>query len=249
MQGLGSRRDRACRQRGDKSARYLPRVASGEAIAAFALSEPDAGSDVAALACRARADGDGYVLDGEKTWISNGGIADFYVRVRAHRAKRRASRGITRVHRRCRTRRASRSPSGSTSSRRIRSRACASAMPHSGVAAARRRGRGLQARDAHARHLSHVGRRCGAGLRPPRARRGAGARDARAACSAAFWPTCSLRRRSSRKWRPRSTPRRCSPIARRGCAIRGATRHARGGHGQDGGHRGRAAGHRRARCS
>src|SRR5205814_3881987 len=59
--------------------RYLPRVARGDAIAAFALSEPDAGSDVAALQCRARSDGDHYVVDGEKTWISNGGIADFYV--------------------------------------------------------------------------------------------------------------------------------------------------------------------------
>jgi len=58
--------------------RYLPRVASGEAIAAFALSESQAGSDVAAIRCRARRDGDFYVLDGEKTWISNGGIAEFY---------------------------------------------------------------------------------------------------------------------------------------------------------------------------
>jgi acyl-CoA dehydrogenase len=58
--------------------RYLPRVAAGEAIAAFALSESQAGSDVAALTCRARREGDHYVLDGEKTWISNGGIADFY---------------------------------------------------------------------------------------------------------------------------------------------------------------------------
>jgi acyl-CoA dehydrogenase len=54
-------------------------VARGEAIAAFALSEPDAGSDVAALSTAARLDGSHYVLDGEKTWISNGGIADFYV--------------------------------------------------------------------------------------------------------------------------------------------------------------------------
>jgi acyl-CoA dehydrogenase len=57
---------------------YLPRVAAGEAIAAFALSESDAGSDVAAIRCKALRDGDCYVLDGEKTWISNGGIADFY---------------------------------------------------------------------------------------------------------------------------------------------------------------------------
>jgi acyl-CoA dehydrogenase len=59
-------------------ARYLPRVAAGEAIAAFALSEAQAGSDAAAVQCSARLDGDCYVLDGEKTWISNGGIADFY---------------------------------------------------------------------------------------------------------------------------------------------------------------------------
>ena len=59
--------------------RYLPRVARGEAIAAFALSEPDAGSDVAAMSTTARREGDHWVLDGEKTWISNGGIADYYV--------------------------------------------------------------------------------------------------------------------------------------------------------------------------
>ncbi len=58
--------------------RYLPGVRSGDKIAAFALSEPDAGSDVAALTTTARLDGDGYVIDGVKTWISNGGIADFY---------------------------------------------------------------------------------------------------------------------------------------------------------------------------
>ena len=59
--------------------KFLPRVAAGEAIAALALSEPDAGSDVAALTTRARRDGAYWVLDGVKTWISNGGIADFYV--------------------------------------------------------------------------------------------------------------------------------------------------------------------------
>ena len=57
---------------------WLGRVAAGEAIAAFALSEKQAGSDVAALATSATRDGDSYVLNGEKTWISNGGIADVY---------------------------------------------------------------------------------------------------------------------------------------------------------------------------
>ncbi len=81
--------------------RYLPRVAAGKSIAAFALSEPDAGSDVAAIQCRATRDGDEYVLDGAKTWISNGGIADFYcVFARTSAAQRRAdgstlARGIS----------------------------------------------------------------------------------------------------------------------------------------------------------
>jgi acyl-CoA dehydrogenase len=58
--------------------RYLPRVVRGEALAAFALSEAAAGSDVAGMQCRARREGEHYVLDGTKTWISNCGIADFY---------------------------------------------------------------------------------------------------------------------------------------------------------------------------
>jgi len=78
MQGLGSG---AISLHGTPAQRerYLPRVARGEALAAFALSEPQAGSDVAAMACAATADGSDYVINGEKTWISNGGIADFYV--------------------------------------------------------------------------------------------------------------------------------------------------------------------------
>jgi acyl-CoA dehydrogenase len=61
-------------------ARYLPPVRQGKAIAAFALSEPEAGSDVAALATTATRDGrSDYIIDGTKTWISNGGIADHYV--------------------------------------------------------------------------------------------------------------------------------------------------------------------------
>jgi acyl-CoA dehydrogenase len=63
----------------DLKQRYLPAVARGERVAAFALSEPEAGSDVAALRTTARRDGGDYVLDGTKTWISNGGIADQYV--------------------------------------------------------------------------------------------------------------------------------------------------------------------------
>ena len=78
MQGLGSGAITLFGTEGQRR-RYLPGVARGTSIPAFALSEPQAGSDVAALACRARRVGDEYVLDGEKTWISNGGVADFYV--------------------------------------------------------------------------------------------------------------------------------------------------------------------------
>lgn len=78
MQGLGSGAISLAGTEEQKK-RYLTRVAKGDAIAAFALSEPDAGSDVAAMACEATLDGDHYVINGEKTWISNGGIADIYV--------------------------------------------------------------------------------------------------------------------------------------------------------------------------
>lgn len=78
MQGLGSGAITLFGTQSQKNA-YLPSVASGDTIAAFALSEREAGSDVAALAMTARLDGDAYVLDGEKTWISNAGIADVYV--------------------------------------------------------------------------------------------------------------------------------------------------------------------------
>ena len=77
MQGLGSG---AITLYGSEELKqhYLPRVAAGEWIAAFALSEPEAGSDVAAMTTSAVLEGEEYVLNGCKTWISNGGIADFY---------------------------------------------------------------------------------------------------------------------------------------------------------------------------
>jgi acyl-CoA dehydrogenase len=78
MQGLGSGPIVLAGSEAQKK-QYLPKAASGEAIAAFALSEPDAGSDVQAKTTTAKKKGAGWVLDGTKTWISNGGIADFYV--------------------------------------------------------------------------------------------------------------------------------------------------------------------------
>ncbi|HEX6630809.1 MAG TPA: acyl-CoA dehydrogenase family protein, partial [Gemmatimonadaceae bacterium] len=79
MQGLGAG-PIALFGSDELQARYLPRVAAGEAIAAFAISEAAAGSDVGAMRTTAHRDGSGhFVIHGEKTWISNGGIADFYV--------------------------------------------------------------------------------------------------------------------------------------------------------------------------
>jgi acyl-CoA dehydrogenase len=77
MQGLGSA-PLSLSGNDALRAQYLPRVAAGTALGAFALSEPDAGSDVAAMTTAARKDGGQYILNGSKTWISNGGIADFY---------------------------------------------------------------------------------------------------------------------------------------------------------------------------
>ena len=93
MQGLGSGPISLDGSDAQKKA-YLPRVASGQAIAAFALSEPEAGSDVAAMCCEATVDGADYILNGEKTWISNGGIADFYV-VFARTGEAPGARGIS----------------------------------------------------------------------------------------------------------------------------------------------------------
>ncbi|WOC14747.1 acyl-CoA dehydrogenase family protein [Pseudochrobactrum sp. MP213Fo] len=72
----------------------LPKVTSGEWIAAFALSEKEAGSDVGAMTCKAEQVGDDYSLNGEKTWISNGGIADVYT-VFARTGEAAGTRGIS----------------------------------------------------------------------------------------------------------------------------------------------------------
>lgn len=78
MQGLGSG-PISLFGNSDQKKRYLPNVAAGKTIAAFAISEPDAGSDVGAISTTAVRDGKDFVLNGVKTWISNAGIADHYV--------------------------------------------------------------------------------------------------------------------------------------------------------------------------
>jgi acyl-CoA dehydrogenase len=93
MQGLGSGAITLAGTPAQQAA-YLPAVARGDKIAAFALSEPEAGSDVASMRLQASASPDGWRLDGEKTWISNGGLADFYVTF-AKTDAQAGSRGIS----------------------------------------------------------------------------------------------------------------------------------------------------------
>tara|TARA_R110000868_G_scaffold98875_10_gene272246 strand:- start:7796 stop:8968 length:1173 start_codon:yes stop_codon:yes gene_type:complete len=93
MQGLGSGAISLFGSDAQKQT-WLPGVANGDLCAAFALTEPEAGSDVAAIATTATPDGDGWRLNGEKTFISNGGIADFYV-VFARTGEAAGARGLS----------------------------------------------------------------------------------------------------------------------------------------------------------
>lgn len=93
MQGLGSGPISLHGSDAQRS-QYCARAATGEAIAAFAISETGAGSDLAAMETTARRDGPDYVIDGEKTWISNAGLADFYV-VFARTGEMPGGRGIS----------------------------------------------------------------------------------------------------------------------------------------------------------
>jgi acyl-CoA dehydrogenase len=95
MQGLGSGTISLFGNEAQKN-HYLPAVAEGRLIAAFALSEPEAGSDVANLATTFSADREGLNLTGTKTFISNGGIADFYV-VFAREEGTSGSKGISAI--------------------------------------------------------------------------------------------------------------------------------------------------------
>jgi acyl-CoA dehydrogenase len=93
LQALGSMPIRLAAS-AEQSARWLPEVAAGRAIAGFAMTEPEAGSDVGAIATTAVRDGEGYRLDGVKSFISNAGIADFYC-VFASTDRAQGTRGIS----------------------------------------------------------------------------------------------------------------------------------------------------------
>ncbi len=192
MQGLGSAPVTLFGSHAQKLA-LLPGVAAGRTIAAFALSEPDAGSDVAAVATTATRVSGGWRLDGIKTWISNAGLADSYV-IFARSGEGPGTKGLSAFIVDAGTPGLDASeridviaphPLGTLQARRL---------PRRRRTAAGRARPGLQDRDGHARHLPHHGRRGGAGLRAPRARRVRAARARPRACSAARWPSSSSRR-------------------------------------------------------
>ena len=78
----------------EQKQKYLPRIAQGQALAAFGLTEADAGSDAGAIATTAQRDGDHYILNGTKQWITNGGEAEIYT-VIAKTDKARGARGAS----------------------------------------------------------------------------------------------------------------------------------------------------------
>jgi acyl-CoA dehydrogenase len=151
MQGLGTGAV-AIAGSPELRAMVLPKARRGEWVAAFALSEKEAGSDVAAMACSARREGDHYILDGEKTWISNGGIADVYTLfARTGEAPGRAGHfGLCGASGRsrlldCRSHRRDGAASAGDAAFR--------GLPDSGGAAVGFAGRRFQDRDAHARYF------------------------------------------------------------------------------------------------
>jgi acyl-CoA dehydrogenase len=167
MQGLGTGAISLAGS-GDLRDAILPKVRGGSWLAAFALSEADAGSDVAAMRCAARRDGEFYVIDGEKTWISNGGIADVYT-LFARTGEAPGTRGISAFV-------VFADDPGFSIAERIEVMAASAGhlalrkLPDPRRSPAREPGRRLQDRDAHARHLPRLGRRRGTGLRAARAR-------------------------------------------------------------------------------
>jgi acyl-CoA dehydrogenase len=152
--------------------KYLPPVMRGKRIAAFALSEPQAGSDVSAIATEAARSGSEYVLNGTKTWISNGGLADHYV-VFARTGEGPGSKGLSAFV-------VDADVEGLKVVERISLSAAAPAgdarlqgLPRASRRAARRSGRRVQDRDGDARRVPDHGRRGRARVCAPRTRRGA----------------------------------------------------------------------------
>jgi hypothetical protein len=228
--------------------RLLPGVADGSIITAFALSEPDAGSDVAAMSTTAtRLPGGGWRLDGTKTWISNAGLADHYV-VFARSGEAPGARGLSAFMVDA-PRRGWTPASASPSSRRTRWARCGWTTAASATTRCWARP-GRASRSPWARWTASAPRwaRRHWALRAARWTRPRSVRAA-AACSAARWPTSSSRSSGWARWRWPSMRRRCWSTARPGPGRAARACHARGVDGQAVRHRGGAAGDRRCRAA
>ena len=202
--------------------------ARGRAIAAFALTEPRSGSDVARIELAARRDGDDYVLDGEKTWISNGGIADLYT-VFARTGEGPGAKGLSAFAVPADTpgpaRRGAARGGGAAPARAARLRGRAPARQRDD----RRAGAGVPHRHVGARRVPLHRRGGGAGLRAPRARGHARPGCAAARSRARRSPISRWCRAMWPRWRSMSTPRRFLYTGRPGRRDMGAPRVQPGG--------------------
>ncbi len=212
--------------RAELARRWIPEIATGRAVPAFALTEPGAGSDAAALELAAEPDGDGWRLTGEKTWISNAPEADLY----SVFARTTPGAGAARRHRFRRPRRL-RGAVGQPA-RPARPRTRSGRSPSTGCRARRPRARrarpGLRRGDAHPRPVPAVGGRlrrrdgaggAGSGHRP---RRGSARRSVARCATCRRWAT------SSPRWRRRCTAPGCWSTTRPGLRHRGRAAHRSG---------------------
>ncbi len=224
---------------------WIPKVISGEAVAAFALSEPNAGSDAAALELRAEPDGDGWRLTGEKIWISNAPDADIYT-VFARTTPNARARGVTAFVVPGDSPGLSGEPLDMLSPHPI-GRLVFDGVPVGPRRRARRGRRRIRGGHAHPRPVPAQRRRVRGRHGAGRAGRHGRARPATHGRTAHRWPTSRRSRTGSPTWRPSWKPRDCSSTRgrrlRRG--RRTGTAGAALGHGQAVRDRGGAADHRR----
>ena len=193
--------------------RFVPPLASGETIGAFALTEPEAGSDAGSLRTRADADGDGWTITGAKQWITNGSYAGTFLTFARSEPEIEGARGVSAflldAEPRARDARGGEARPQLVLDRRPRDRGRAGrARP-----AAARGGPRLRDRDVDARRRPDRDRRAGARDRAGRLRRRARRTRRSAGRSARRSPSTRRSSSSSRTCRPRSTRRACSSTA------------------------------------
>ena len=200
----------------EQRARFVPPLARGEHLGAFALTEPESGSDAGALRTRAEPDGDGWKITGAKQWITNGALRRNVPPLRPHRLSTRRS-----------ARRLAPSSSTPTTSHITRDEeklglnsSTTNDLVVEGALVDRDRllhdeNKGFRGRDADARRRPDRDRRAGGRDRAGGLRRRARVREAAPDLRQAHRPSTRRSSSSSPTWRPRSTPPACSSTAPR----------------------------------